>query len=397
MEHFSSLTNRIAGKGSDAWAIHMEATDLELQGRDILKLTIGQESDQSTPSFIVEAAVENLRTGTHGYSELRGEPELRQAIVDNFNHSTGLQVGLENCFVFSGAQNALFSTSLCALEAGDEVIIIEPYYATYPATFTAGGAALVQVPSNPKENFQFDPQRVRDAVSSKTRAIIVNSPNNPGGIMYEWDHLKEVVEICANHGLCLISDEVYSTLVTPGTYRSPVSLPGALDFCITISSVSKSHRMSGWRLGWSIANEAMTERLFKLSLCMSYGLPGFIQHAATVAVRQSEQTSALVRNQLDQKRNTAIRELSDIEGIQVRGSQVGMFVVIDIEDLGTTSIEFSQRLLREYSIAILPCDGFGESCGNYLLRLCIGETEDQLARAYEMIRRCAADFLQLRR
>ncbi len=391
IHRFSDLARRIGIGGAEAWEVHFEAAERKRAGEDIVILTIGQEMLAATFEPIVDAAVESLRSGRHHYSEISGEPELREQIAHHFYRQTGIEVSSSHCAVFAGAQNALFASSLCTLGPGDEVIIIEPYYATYHATFTAGGAKLIPIQTDPRSDFQFELDCIRSKLNDNTKAVVMNSPNNPAGVVYDDWRVRELVEICQSNGLWLISDEVYATLVEPGTFTSPASLPDALDNVITVSSISKSHRMTGWRLGWVVGSEELITNLSNLSLCMAYGLPMFIQDAATYAVSETERYSALVRQDVNANRELVISLLEGLEEIQICGSSVGMFVVFDVRDLGVTDKEFAWHLLDNFNIAALPCEAFGKS-GSGLLRINVGESEQNLRRACAMIRECVGDL-----
>ena len=392
MRKFARLNTRTGGKGSDAWDIHFRATELQQQGQEAIILTVGQELDGVAPGQAVDVAIAGLHSRRYMYSDINGEVGLRRAIAENFTRESGVAIDETNCAIFSGAQNSLFTTSLCILETGDEVILIEPFYVTYPATFTVGGAKLVQIPTGPQNNFQFDPDMIRSRITRKTKAIVMNSPNNPSGIVYDWESVKELAKICEQNGIWLISDEVYSTLAEPGTHRSPASVPGGMDFCITISSISKSHRMPGWRIGWVIANDTLIHHLNKLSLCMAYGFPQFIQDAAEAAIRHTDQISPVVRSELNRKRKLVISRMENIEGVAVQGSNIGMFVILDVEGIGLPAIQFAEQLFNEHRVALLPCDPFGDSCGQYLLRISVGEAESKLITACERIEQFVSEY-----
>ncbi len=382
--YFTSLTDRVGGKGSDAWEIHYAAIERQRQGADIVILSIGQEMIESTPDIVIQSSFKSINSGRHHYSEIGGEPDLRQAIAKRFSEESGLTVSAANCAVLAGAQNALFAASLCTLEQDDEAIIMEPYYATYPATFSVGGASVVSVKTHAEDDFMPQIQDVERCISNRTRVIVVNSPHNPSGIVYDNDFMQAMVDICRERGIWLISDEVYSCFLPPGMHRSPATLPDAFDCCITVSSLSKSHRMTGWRLGWIIAAEPVIEKVFNLSTCMSYGLPMFIQDASVTAVEHTDSIASLVRDEIDRKRDLVISCLRDIEGVNIRGSRYGMFVIFEVKDLGISGIDFAWRLLDEYQVAALPCDAFGDSA-NDLIRINIGESESNLRTACERI------------
>ncbi len=374
----------MSGRGADAWKIHYTAAERQRNGEPIILLTIGQEASETTPTVIVDAVIDSLQQGRHHYSEISGEPNLRRALSERYTQQLGLAVSPDNCAFFAGAQNALFAASLCTLERGDEAIVIEPYYATYPATFSAGGAELSFVATLPENDFMPSVEDIAQKITRRTRAIVINSPQNPTGVTYEAAFVQQLIELCRRHRLWLISDEVYASLVEPGQFQSPAALPGAFEHCITVSSLSKSHRMPGWRLGWIVAQEELVARLFNLSLCMAYGLPMFIQDAAVAALRHTDEIGIQVRREVNQKRNRVIAMLEQSSGIIVRGSKVGMFVTFDVRNLNISAVDFAWQLLDEYQVAVLPCRAFGDS-GRGILRINIGDSEENLTAACERI------------
>lgn len=382
---FTSLIERVGGPGADAWEIHYAAIDRQRQGDKVINLSIGQETVESTPDAVIHSAIDSIRSGRHHYSEIGGEMQLREKIAKRASDQLGRVIEPTNIAVMSGAQNALFAASLCVLESGDEAIIINPYYATYPATFSAGGAKIVPVPTSAENDFMPSADDIAEKLTERTRAIVVNSPHNPSGVVYSQDFMTKMVEICLANDIWLISDEVYAFFAEPGTFHSPASIPGAFHNCITVSSVSKSHRMTGWRIGWAVAREPVVERMFNLSVCMSYGLPMFTQDAAITALENSAEIEAKARAEINRKRNEVISLLSQIDGLTIRGSHVGMFAVVDIRKLPISANDFAWKLLNNYDVAVLPCTAFGTS-GKGILRINIGESDDNLRTACECIR-----------
>ncbi len=382
---YASLTDRVGGSGADAWEVHYAAVERQRRGDDVIILSIGQEMLERTPAVILDAAAESLESGRHHYSEIGGEKNLREAIADHYSEKWQRALSASNVSVMSGAQNALFAASLCILDWGDEVIIIEPHYATYPATFSVGGASVVAVSTRPELDFLPAMDDIERKLTDRTRAIVINSPHNPSGMVYSTEFMTEMVGLCRAKNIWLISDEVYAFFADADAFCSPASLPGALEHCITVSGVSKSHRMTGWRVGWVIANEELIDRLFNLSLCMSYGLPMVTQDAALVALANSTQIETMVRSDIDRKRTLVISLLSELSEVTVRGSQVGMFVTFDIRNLPIDANEFAWRLLNEYAVSVLPCTAFGAS-GEGILRICVGESDHNLQLSCERIR-----------
>ena len=381
---FSGLAARVSGEGAEAWEIHRLALERKDAGEDVLILSIGEDANAHTPAHIVEAGVQSMNAGRHHYSEMEGTHALRTAITDHHNALTGRSTTPDHCVVFAGAQNALFATSLCLLEAGDEVIIIEPYYSTYPATFSAAGAAVVKV-SAPAEN-GFEPRLsdIEAAISPSTRVIVLNSPNNPTGAIYSEALVKAVAGLCRNRDIWLISDEVYADFVFHGRHISPSGFMEPEEKCIVASSLSKSHRMSGWRMGWVICPLALSRRFSALALCLHYGLPPFVQDAAVVALTGPQDETVSMVKAYGERADLVVERLSSVPGLGVFAPNAGMFAMLDVSALTPDATVFAQALLEEANISILPCGSFGDNI-DHLLRMSLCTSQENLHRACDAI------------
>ncbi len=371
MSDFTGLATRVSGKGADAWEVHRIAQERKAAGADILILSIGEDVAARTPDHVVEACVESLNNGRHHYSHMVGQPDLRQAVVDHHRALTGQDLSIDNCVIFAGAQNALFAVSACLLEAGDEVIVIEPYYSTYPATFTANGAKMLTIVARAENGFQPDLAEITAAITPRTKALVINSPANPSGAVFEAGLDEQISDLARARGLWLISDEVYSDFVFEGRHVSPASTMGVEEKCVVVSSLSKSHRMAGWRVGWAIGPELLCEAFERLALCMMYGMPMFTQDAATVALTGPQtETKAMVAD-YGARAKLAVEALSNLPRFRVGAPKAGMFVMLDVRDLGTDGTQFALRLLDRSGIATLPCGSFGEHFDGFVrMSLC---------------------------
>jgi len=229
-------------------------------------------------------------------------------------------------------------------------------------------------------------QTLLDAISSDTQAIVINVPNNPLGSRYTPAQLETIVQECISRNIWLILDAVYIDTVDTGSGALPHTIPGAEKILITIGSLSKSHRMTGWRVGWAIGPDPVAEHLGHLSVCMHYGLAPFVMDAATTAIEKSLNTPEIVKSVLKSRREVAVAALTDIHPAQLLDSGQGMFVLLDVKALGMDAYTFAMQLLTEEDVSVLPCDGFGPG-GRYLVRigLCIDGTA--LAAACERISR----------
>lgn len=379
----SSFVERIGGEGAAAWDIHTRAVERQGRGEDVIVLSVG-DPDFDTPPAIVDAAVESLRQGRTHYMPIIGEPALRRAIAREHEHASGQLVGPENVAVLAGAQCALFCSALCVLDEGDEVIVPEPMYVTYEAVLRAAGARIVNVPLPASREFALDPAEIAAAVTSRTRAILVNSPHNPTGAMVTRRDWEAVAELCRRHDLWLLSDEVYAALTYDGEHVSPAGLPGMGERTVTISSLSKSHAMTGWRIGWAVAPRPLVPHLANLALCMLYGCPGFVQDAALAALEAGPAEVTRMRDIYRRRRDLVHRKLSQAGGLGCHLPAAGMFMMVDIRGTGLGAYAFCDGLLDAKGVAVLAGEAFGPSAAGHV-RLSLGTPEPVLEEACDRI------------
>jgi len=381
---FSPLVERIGGEGAEAWAIHGAASAAKARGEDVVMLSIG-DPDFSTPEMITQVAKSSLDAGDTHYSDIVGRLPLREAIAAQHRRVNGQAVGPDNVIVMAGAQNALFSTSLCLTGPGDEVIVLEPVYVTYEATIRASGATLVTVSQPESNGFRPDIAAIEAAVTERTRAIYITNPNNPTGVMMTRTELEGIADIARRHDLWVVADEVYSTLTFEGQHVGMAALPGMAERTVTISSLSKSHAMTGWRVGWVIAPEPLIQHLARLALCMLYGLPGFIQAAAATALRDGAQEVERMRAIYLHRRDLLYRELDGLPGLRMIKPEAGMFLFVDIRETGLSSTEFAWDLYRDQGVAVLDATAFGKTADGFL-RVSYTVSEEELMEGCRRIR-----------
>lgn len=362
---YSPLVERIAGEGAAAWDIHHEALAAQRRGDDVIVLSVG-DPDLDTPAPIVDAAVESLRAGHTHYADAVGQRSLREAIARHFAAHGGWDARPENVCVVSGAQNGLFFAAMLLLAAGDEVLVLEPNYVTYEATIAAAGAHRVAVATPAADGFRPDPEAIAAAVTPRTRAILFANPNNPTGVVMTPAELEAIAAIAREHDLWVISDEVYAALAFAGTHHCIAALPGMAERTVTVSSLSKSHAMTGWRSGWLIGPEALVGHAENLALCVLYGLPGFVQDAATVALEQADDVAADMRAVYRRRRDLVVERLAAAPGLEVLVPEAGMFVMVDVRATGLSPSEFAWRLLREQGVSVLDATAFGPSAAGYV-------------------------------
>ncbi|MCF6273831.1 MAG: aminotransferase class I/II-fold pyridoxal phosphate-dependent enzyme [Rhodobacteraceae bacterium] len=357
---FSPLTKRLSGDGANAWAIHSEALTALAHGKDVIVMSVG-DSEFDTPASIVDACISALRAGDTHYTPVVGRARLRKAIARNHQQKTGNPTTAENVISSSGCQNALFNAAQIVLSPGDEVIIFEPMYVTYEAAFQAPGATIIPVPCPAELGFRPDLAAFRAAITDKTVAVVFANPVNPTGVVFPPEDLEVIAEIARQNDLWVIADEVYADLVFEGVHISIAALEGMAARTITVSSLSKSHAMTGWRSGWAIAPKALVLEMEKLALCSTYGLPGFIQEAAAFALENRLEEVAEMRNAFMRRRDLVFSALQAAPGLDCWPAQAGMFLIVDVQKTGLTSEEFVSRLYGETGVSVLNGTTFGPS------------------------------------
>lgn len=351
----STLSNRISASGADAWHIHTCAKrDREL-GKDVIIMSVG-DNEVDTASPIVNTAISALKSGDTHYTAIPGRDTLRLAVADYQKKAFDLSIMPENVTITAGTQNALFISMLLLLEPGDEVIVADPMYVTYGATLTACGAKIVRLQCKRENGFVPDVIDLETLVTSRTKAIFFASPVNPTGAVFDRDTLLKIANIAVRNNLWVVSDEVYGELIFEGSHCAMATLQGMKERCITVGSLSKSHAMTGWRVGWVIGPKGFSEKAAELCLCMTYGLPGFIQEAAVVALAQD--TSAL-KELYRQRRNYALRELDDLPNMNCSCPKSGMFLLLPIDKTGMDGDTFVRELYKNTGVSVLNAELFG--------------------------------------
>lgn len=376
---YSSLVDRMVGPGVAAWDIHYAAIAAQRAGQDVIVLSVG-DPDFATPEFITEAAVSALRDGDTHYSDVAGRPELRQAIAALHERRCGQAVKAENVIVVAGAQNGLFAAAMCLLEKGDEVIVFDPVYVTYEATLKSTGATLVPVPTRADNGFRPVAADLAAAITSRTKAIFFANPNNPTGVVLTREELQAIAELALAHDLWVVVDEVYQGLTFEREHQGFAALPGMAERTLSIGSLSKSHAMTGWRAGWIVANATLVAHLENLALNMFYGLPGFVQEAARVAVERHDEVVSTMRGIYRRRRDRVVAALSDCRRLKVLTPEAGMFVMVDVRETGLSSLDFSWQLFHATGVSVLDAAAFGPQAEGFV-RLSFGLADESMGEA----------------
>ncbi|MGF1553907.1 MAG: pyridoxal phosphate-dependent aminotransferase [Paracoccaceae bacterium] len=373
--------------GDDGWRLYRRANALKREGRAVLNLAVG-EHDRPAPAAAIEALVRAAREGPHGYAALGGTPRLREAVARRLGRF-GPAPDPEAVHVTFGAQAALRLAVALALDPGDECVILDPYYAPYPQTVRAAGGVPVAVPTTgPSGGFQPDPEAIARAIGPRTRAIVLNTPNNPTGAVYERARLAAVAALCRRHDLWCIADEVYDALVHDGVHCPVRALEGMAGRTLTCGALSKGFAMTGWRVGWLVGPERAIARAGDLAVADTYGLPPFVQAGALAALEEAVDVEAEIAAETAERARAALDALPPGGAVRASPPQGAMYLMLDLSGVTKDAGAFAEALLEAEGIACLPGASFG-SAAPACLRLALVAPAPALADAVARLARFA--------
>jgi arginine:pyruvate transaminase len=367
--------------GSDGWDIYRKARALKSQGVDVTELTIG-EHDRRTERDILDAMHASALGGHTGYATLPGTDALRDAVAARVQSRTGVPTTRDNVVIVPGGQAGLLAAHLAACDPGDTALFIDPYYATYPGTIRATGAIARTVPAHAGRGFQPDPADLAGPAQN-ARSLLINSPNNPTGVVYGRETLDGIARACRDNDLWLISDEVYDTQIWQGTHLSPRQLPDMAERTLVIGSLSKSHAMTGSRLGWIVGPETAISPLVNLVTHTTYGVPGFIQDAGVYALKQGQPLEDRISEPFRRRHADTLARLAR-QGVATVPSTASMYVMADIRPTGLSGETFAHLLLDTHRIAVMPGESFGQAAAGHI-RIALTVPDDRLQTALDTL------------
>jgi arginine:pyruvate transaminase len=384
---FASISERLKGLGSDKWFVHLEGAKRRALGHDVIMLSIG-EPDFPPPAEILDVVERQMRAGRTRYSNGRGEPEVLAAIAGHYAARTGRKISTDQITFLPGTQTALFTAFMTLVEAGDEVLIPDPCYATYHGVIAATGAGIVPVPLDPDRGFHLDAELLARAVTPRSRALLLNTPSNPTGAVLSAREISAIGEVCAEHDLWIVSDEVYASLTYETVFASPFDDPKLCERTIVVSSLSKSHAMPGFRCGWAIGPKSFSRAMLPLSETMLFGSQPFLEDATAYALSRDFAECHAMRDAFMRRARLLVDRLSNAPGISVSMPEGGMFVMADVRRTGLSGDDFALGLLNEENVVTMPGESFGTSaCGH--IRISLTAKEDELSEACDRIARYA--------
>ncbi len=382
--NLAACMNRIGTE--TAFEVLLRARELEAKGRSVIHLEIG-EPDFATPRHVIEAAKEALDAGWTHYGPTQGYPELREAVAEHVTSTRGIPVEASQVCVVPGGKPIIFFSILALIEPGDEVIYPNPGFPIYESMIRFAGGVPVPMPLLEDRGFSFDINLFREKLQSRTKMVILNSPQNPtGGVIPEED-LREIAALVAGRDIVVLSDEIYSRIY----YREPpVSIarfPGMLDRTIILDGFSKTYAMTGWRIGYGVMPKWLVESVNRLMVNSNSCTASFTQRAALAALKGPQDAVDAMVAEFRRRRDAVCAGLNSIPGIQCRIPDGAFYAFPNIAGTGMRSREIADRLLTDAGVATLSGSSFGEYGEGYL-RLSYANSLENLLEAVERIRRC---------
>ena len=360
----SQVAQRLQAPATNVWKVHEDALARQQTGDDILLLSVG-DPDFPTPDYIADHTMAQIKLGRTHYSPAAGEHELRQTLAELESSISGRAFVAQQFAIFPGATAALYATFRCLLDPGDEVVIPEPMYAAYRGLFDAIGATIVAVPLGGGD-FSLDAEAVIQAIGPATRAVLVNTPGNPCGNIIPASTLAALAGYCRKADIWFVCDEVYSLITFDEPHISALRAAEDLSNVVVIDGLSKSHAMSGWRVGWVAAPVALVEELARFGSSTQFGCCQFVQDGAAYALRHDPPDVERMRLEYQRRRDFAMAKLDGIPALRYCRPSGGMFIMVDVSRVANDGDDFARRLLDEAGISTVPGRGFGPSAASYI-------------------------------
>jgi arginine:pyruvate transaminase len=384
---FAPISERLAGLGAAKWAVHAEGLRRANSGESIIMLSIG-EPDLPPPASVLDAASKAMRTGRTRYAHGQGEPKTLEAIAKHLTRRSGLPVTADQVLYTAGTQNGLCTALLTLVQSGDEVLVPDPYYATYEGLVAASGATFVPVATRPEDNFHVTAHAIENAITKRTKVLLLNTPSNPTGAVLTQKEIDEIGEVCERHDLWIICDEVYADMTFDVPFCSPFDRPHLRHRTLAVSSISKSHALPGFRAGWVASHPDVTPRLVLVAEAMLFGSQPFIEDALTVALNEKHPEVEQLRRAFRERAETLIKVFDGSTTITARMPEGGMFVMLDVRQTKLSGEEFAWRLLREENVTVMPGESFGNG-GSGHIRIALTVDSKVLRDACTRIRKLA--------
>ncbi|MEE0867330.1 MAG: pyridoxal phosphate-dependent aminotransferase [Clostridia bacterium] len=353
---------------SSTLAIDSKFKEMKARGEDVVGFGAG-EPDFDTPKHIRDAAIKAINDGFTRYTPASGTVELKQAVVDKFKRDNGLDYETADIVISNGAKHSLVNALGAILNPGDEVIIPTPCWVSYPEMVKINGGVPVLVKAEEKDNFIVTAQKIRDAVTDKTRAVIINTPSNPTGMIYSSQELKDIADLCVEKNIYVISDEIYEHLIYGDKKHVSIASFGEdiKNLTIVVNGVSKTYAMTGWRIGYTASPRAIAKVMSNVQSHATSNPNSIAQKAALAALTGPMDEAFAMREEFEKRRNYMVERINSIENISCLMPDGAFYVMMNISKLIGKSYEgikingsddFANLFLEKSKVAVVPCSGF---------------------------------------
>ncbi|MBR5506921.1 MAG: pyridoxal phosphate-dependent aminotransferase [Clostridia bacterium] len=363
---FSNKFKKIAP--SPTLAIDSKFKQMKAEGMNVVGFGAG-EPDFDTPSHIKQAAIDAIMSGKTKYTPASGTIQLKQAICEKFKNDNGLEYAPENIVVSNGAKHSLINAFGAILNPGDEVIIPAPYWVSYPEMVKYNDGVPVILYTEEKNEFKFSPEELEAAITPKTKALVLNTPCNPTGMVYEEDELRAIADIAVKHGIYVISDEIYEHLIYNGkVHKSIASFNEQIkDQTIIINGVSKTYAMTGWRIGFTASNAKIAKLMSNVQSHSTSNPNSIAQEATIAALTGPKDELEMMIKEFDSRRQYMVERINNVEGVSCKAPNGAFYVMMNIEKLIGKTVkgkliqsadDFSEVFLSEELVAVVSGVGF---------------------------------------
>ncbi len=342
-------------------AVTTLAQELRAQGKDILSFSAG-EPDFDTPQVIKDSAIAAINNGFTKYTAVDGIPELKAAVSAKLKRDNGLDYAPNQIIVSNGAKHSLFNLFQVTINEGDEVIIPSPYWVTYPELVKYSGGKVVEIETDDTSGFKITPEQLKNAITPKTKMLILTTPSNPTGSVYSKEEIEALADVLKGTSVLVASDEMYEKLVYDGEFTSAAAISEDMyNRTITINGLSKSVAMTGWRFGYLAAKDTeLIKAMKKLQSQSTSNICSITQKAAITGLDGSaDKEIEMMRQAFASRRDEAVKLLNEIDGISVVKPDGAFYLFVNIKDIEKDSLKFSKALLEETGVAVVPGLGFG--------------------------------------
>lgn len=356
------LTNRVNTLSeSITIAITTLAQELKAEGKDILSFSAG-EPDFDTPQVIKDSAIAAINSGFTKYTAVDGIPALKEAVATKLKRDNNLTYAPNQIITNNGAKHSLFNLFSATIESGDEVIIPAPYWVTYPELVKYCGGTVVEIETNDASGFKITPEQLQNAITPKTKMLILTTPSNPTGSVYSKEELTAIAEVLKGTEILVASDEMYEKLIYDGEFISAAAISDDMyQRTITINGLSKSVAMTGWRFGYmASANAELIKATKKLQSQSTSNINSVTQHAAITGLDGSADADIeMMRLEFKKRRDEAVRLFNAVEGLSVVKPDGAFYLFVNIKEVESDSMKFCKELLAQKGVAVVPGVGFG--------------------------------------